>query len=47
MPGNAPKPSDAFKNKEPEVENSDGFITTAVRFIGDVRNDATDKELKR
>ena len=40
-----PMPSDAFTQKE--AENSDGFITTAVRFIGNVTNDATDKNLQR
>jgi len=40
-----PRPSDAFSEKE--VENSDGFITTSVRFIGNVTNDSTDKNLKR
>ncbi len=29
------------------VENSDGYITTAVRFIGSVTNDATDKYLQK
>jgi bloom syndrome protein len=42
------RPSDAFA-AEKEVENSDGFITTStsVRFIGNVINDSTDKNLKR
>ena len=39
------RPSHAFAEKE--VENSDGFITTSVRFIGNVTNDSTDKNLKR
>ena len=42
------KPSDAFdESKMAEAENVDGYITTAVRFIGNVTNNATDKELKR
>ena len=47
-PYKSSRPSDAFNaSKSAEVENVDGFITTAVRFIGNVTNDATDKELKR
>lgn len=30
------KPSAVFKEIEQPIENSDGYITTAVRFIGDV-----------
>ena len=29
------------------MENNDNFLTTNVRFIGNVINDATDKELQR
>lgn len=41
------KPSDAFSLPAEEVDKGDGYITTSVRFIGSVTNDASDKSLQR